>query len=136
MSPTNELEEIVALVVLRPGSGRKITGESLITTDTLRHYLPDPRDAVSVGRTLTDAGFQVGSVVGVGMSLTGSRALFERFFAMTVREADDGGWVAVDRTGETTRELPLVALPPALSQRVQAVCFEPPAELVDEEMCQ
>jgi hypothetical protein len=121
---TGERETIVALVVLRPGSGRAITGESQITAETLEQFAPDPGDAEVVARALADAGFGAGPVVGIGMSVTAPRDRFEEFFGIEVAQAEDGGWVVAGGG----RELPLDALPEALRERVHAVTFEPPAE--------
>lgn len=121
---TGERETIVALVVLRPGSGRAITGESQITAENLEQFAPDPGDAEAVARALADAGFSVGPVVGIGMSVSGPRDRFEEYFGVAVADAEDGGWV-VEGGG---RELPLDALPDDVRERVHAVTFEPPAE--------
>lgn len=127
-------EEVTALVVLRPASGRRITGETRITSDELGEFAPDPDDAVAVARALADAGFQTGSVLGISMPVTGSRKLFEERFGGSVRPADDGGWVAVDPTGRQSRELPVSNLPDAMAARIETVTFEPPAELAGDDV--
>lgn len=121
---TGGRETIVALVVLRPGSGRAITGESQITAENLEQFAPNPSDAEVVARTLADAGFDVGPVVGIAMSVSGPRERFEEFFDIRAADAEDGGWVVAGGG----RELPLEALPDDVRERVQAVTFEPPAE--------
>ena len=127
---TSESEQVVAHVVLKPASGREITGESTIRADTLQEFAPDPGDATAVARALADASFQMGPTVGIGMSMTGPRSLFEQYFGVRVEAADRGGWVSVDASGEATRELPVDALPEPVARRVHAVTFEEPAELV------
>jgi hypothetical protein len=117
-------EEIVAVVVLKPASGRTITGAPDITAETLHEFAPDPGDVDAVSRTLTLAGFRVGPMVGVGMSVAGPRTAFEAYFRVQVREAEEGGWVA---GAGGPRELPV---PAELADRVHAVTFEPPAEAV------
>jgi hypothetical protein len=114
--------ELVAIVVLMPASGRPITGETEITAATLREFAPDPGDAEDVARELAGAGFDVGPMVGIGMSISGSRAAFEAYFGVPVADAEEGGWTARGR-----RELPV---PAPLAGRVHAVTFEPPAEAV------
>ena len=114
--------ELVAIVVLAPASGRPITGDSAITAATLHEFTPDPGDAEAVTRALAGAGFSVGPLVGVGMSISAPRATFERFFGVTVEDAEEGGW-----TAGGAREVPV---PPVLADRVHAVTFEPPAEAV------
>jgi hypothetical protein len=114
--------ELVAIVILTPASGQAITGASAITAETLHEFAPDPGDADRVARVLADAGFSVGPLVGIGMSISGPRATFERFFGVAVDDAEEGGWLA-----DGARELPV---PPALADRVHAITFEPPAEAV------
>jgi hypothetical protein len=114
--------ELVAIVVLRPASGQAITGASAITAATLHEFAPDPGDADRVARVLADAGFSVGALVGIGMSISAPQATFERFFGVRVEAAEAGGW-----TAGGARELPV---PPALAGRVHAITFEPPAEAV------
>lgn len=121
---TGEPEDLVAMAVLRPASGRAITGRSQITAETLDQFAPDPGDVDAVTDALTRAGFRVGPLVGVAMSLAGPPAAFERYFGVRVRPAEDGGWVAGE---DGTRELPV---PAELAGRVHAVTFEPPAEAV------
>jgi len=125
-----ENETVVASVVLKPASGRQLTGESIITARTLREFAPDPRDAEAVARAFAAEGFDVGPVGGIGMAVSGSRRLFETYFDTAVEEAEDGGWIAVKGPGPPARELPLTALPEQVAQRVHAVTFEPPAEAV------
>jgi hypothetical protein len=127
--PDDESEDVSALVVLRPASGREIAADSRITADTLGEFAPDPEQAAAAGRALAEAGFEVGPVLGISMPVSGSRALFEDFFDTTVRPASGGGWVAVDRAGSESRELPVSRLPEPVASGVQVVTFEPPAEL-------
>ena len=117
---TRPAGDIVAMVVLAPASGRAITGE--ITAETLAQFAPDPGDAEHVAGVLAGAGFAVGPLVGISMSISGPRATFERVFGITVDDAAEGGWEAAG-----ARELPV---PDALASRVRAITFEPPAEAV------
>lgn len=121
-----EQEPVVAMVVLRPASGRAVAGAEGITTETLHEFAPDRGDAEAVARTLADAGFEVGPTVGIGMSIAAPRTHFEEVFGTQVAEAEEGGWV-VSGAG---RELPLDALPGEVRERVHAVTFEEPAEAV------
>jgi hypothetical protein len=117
-------DDIVAMVVLEPASGRAISGRSQITAETLQEFAPEPADAEAVTRALAQAGFRVGPLVGIAMSLAGAPATFERYFGVPVRPAEEGGWVAGEHGA---RELPV---PAELADRVHAVTFEPPAEAV------
>jgi ApbE superfamily uncharacterized protein (UPF0280 family) len=122
----DEQETVVAMVVLRPASGRAVTGAPGITKETLHEFAPDRGDAEAVGRTLAGAGFEVGPMVGIAMSIAAPRARFEEVFGTEIAEAEDGGWVVAG----AGRELPLGTLPGDVRERVHAVTFEPPAEAV------
>jgi hypothetical protein len=115
-------EELVAMVVLAPASGRPITGATTITAETLHEYAPNPGDVEAVTQVLAEAGFSVGPLVGIAMSISGSRERFASFFGVAVDDAESGGWEAGG-----ARELPV---PAALAGRVHAITFEPPAEAV------
>ena len=119
---TRPADDIVAMVVLAPASGRAITGSTEITAETLHEFAPDPGDAEHVTGVLAGAGFAVGPLVGISMSISGPRETFERFFDVAVDDAAEGGWEAAG-----ARELPV---PDVLAGRVRAVTFEPPAEAV------
>jgi hypothetical protein len=116
-------DELVALAVLRPASGGALPAAP-ITAESLQAVAPDPADAEAVTAALTRAGFHVGPLVGISMSVSGPRAAFRSYFGVDPRESAEGGWTA----GESgPRELPV---PAELADRVAAVTFEPPAEAV------
>jgi hypothetical protein len=117
------MTDATALVLLRPASGRTITGETRITAQNLREYAPDPSGAEAVAEALRSAGFATGPVGGISLSATGPPELFERYFGTPVRQAGDGSWI----TGDGGRELPV---PAELSGAVHAVTFEIPSEPV------
>lgn len=122
-------EPVVALVVLRPASGRTITGVSEITAETLADYAPDPADAEVVAAALAGEQFEVGPLVGIAMSVAAPRRRFEEVFGVKLAEADEGGWQAVGEGAAGTRELPVDRLPADAARRIHAVELEPPAEL-------
>lgn len=125
-------ESVVALAVLQPASGPRRSGAP-ITAATLPEHAPDPGAARSVARVLEAAGFTVGPLVGIAMSVSGSSEAFQRYFGARIEHARDGGWVAVGASGEATRELPLSAVPDEIADILEAVTFEEPAEPVDGE---
>ena len=115
-------DELVATVVMRPASGRSLEDAPPITAETLDALRPDAAAVEDVRTALTGAGFAVGPLVGIAMSIAGPRDAFERYFGTGVETAAAGGWSAAG-----ARELPL---PDALAAQVHAVTFEPPAEPV------
>lgn len=117
---------VTALMLLRPASGEPITGETVITAESLARYAPDHDEAGVVAGRMREAGFRVGPLVGIAMTVTAPRTLFEAFFRTSVVEEDDGGWTVAGGG----RELPLSSLPPGLAGRILAVTFDEPAEPV------
>lgn len=120
----------VALVLLTARSGRKVTGDTPLTARTLPEYAPDPADVAVVAEILQAAGFTVGPLVGISMSIEGSPRLFDEFFGTQIMRTDDGGWAARGGNGSSGLELPTAQLPRQLRGRIAAVTFEPPAELL------
>jgi hypothetical protein len=114
--------ELVATVVMRPASGRSLDDAPAVTAATLPGLAPDPAAVELVGRELTAAGFAVGPLVGIAMSIAGPPAAFAAYFGAPVEAAAAGGWSSAG-----ARELPL---PPQLADSVHAVTFETPAEPV------
>jgi hypothetical protein len=128
---THDPDEVAALVLLKPASGREITGESKITAATLREFAPDPSDAAAAGRALAEAGFEVGPVLGIAMRVKGRTGSSRSTSTRACHQLTRGGWVAVDANGTTSRELPVSKVPDALATRIHAATFEPPAETVE-----
>jgi hypothetical protein len=126
-------ESLVVQVILRPASGRRITGETRITAENFGDYAPSRDDAAVVARVLADAGFDIGPFVGISMSATALAQVIESFFDTRVITSPTDGSYAVWANGEQRRELPLHSLPRSLVDRLEAVTFEPPAEIVGEE---
>ena len=118
-----------AQVIIRSQSGKRITGDTLITAETIRDYQPAEEDVDAARAAFTQAGFETGPCVGISFSITAAPQTFERFFATRLR-VDERGVVAPDRgEGPDGLELPLGALPGELSSRLVTVTFSPPAEL-------
>jgi hypothetical protein len=101
-----------ALVVLRPAGGRALTGDEVITSETVAEFLPAPDDAERVRAYFRDLGYDVGPLVAMSFSITGPGPRFEETFGA---QPDVG-------------ELPLDRLPPEVSGAVQAVTFPPPPD--------
>lgn len=131
MADQQDSTDVVALVIIRPASKRRGEEETAppISTENLRDVRPAPDDVEVVSAALRRRGFTVGPLVGIAMSISGSKALFETVFATTVAPSAEGGWVVRDERGQDSRELPLEALEPSVRQRIGSVVFEPPADL-------
>jgi hypothetical protein len=120
---------MVVLVILRPASGRRITGDSEITAETLGQYEPSDEDVNAVRAAFGEAGFDVGPLVGVSFAATGPRALVERFFGTKVSTSSITGAHVVSDSGDLSRELPLGNIAVEVANRLEAATFEPPEEV-------
>ena len=117
MAAKKEEPTLSAQVLLKPESGRELTGESAITTETLGQYQPSPEAAERVRKRYARAGFEVGPLVGISFSITAPASAFEKVFKTRIREA-----------GKGDLELPKKALPRELAEDVAAVTFTPPPD--------
>ena len=74
-------------------------------------------------RSLGAAGFAVGHAVGPTFSITGDRALFERYFHVNL-EPDGHGGIRI--AGSGVYEIPTTNVPASLRPDVAIVTFTPP----------
>jgi hypothetical protein len=112
-----------AQVVLRGAGGKRPHGGAVITAENVHEYAPPPEAAAAVRRLLTEAGFDLGPVVGNSFSVTAPASVFRQVFRIELREDDRGV-----RTAGGKYELPRRGLPPPLSNWVEAVTFSPPPD--------
>jgi hypothetical protein len=73
------MSELTLLVVLRPASGAPPPAGGL-TSATLAAGVPDPQDAARVREYLAGRGFELGPLVGISFSITGTRELARDVF--------------------------------------------------------
>jgi hypothetical protein len=119
---------ISAQVVLRPASGRVADGKAVITSETIKDFVPSVEVANSVMQGFNATGFQLGSLAGNSFSITAPVNTFERVFHTQFRRDGRGGVEAMRDDGSGTYELTLHTLPTAMSQHIVAVTFtQPPA---------
>lgn len=121
-------EVVSAQVVLRPASGKRLTGEAHITADNLSEYLPSPQAVTRVRDAFAADGFQAGAVGGNSFAITAPVHTFERVFQTTLRRGERGEVQAVRADGSTAYELPLEALPRSVADLVEAITFTPPPD--------
>ena len=103
---------VSAQVVLRPASGRRVTGA--VTSQNVREVMPSGADAALASGRFEQLGFQVGSLVANSFSITGPTTLFEKVFKTRFRPE--------------TLELPSDALPNEIASIIEAVTLTPPAD--------
>ena len=120
---------ITAQVLIRSKSGKRIGGDTEITSKNIAEYQPSSADVEEVQAAFQAAGFETGNLVGISFSITAAIDEFESFFS-TRLERQQSGAIAVHEPGSEPRsELPLDHLAPRIAERVVAVTFDPPAEL-------
>jgi hypothetical protein len=121
-------EVVSAQVVLRPARGTLIRGDTRITADNISEFAPAPEAAASAADEFRSKGFQVGPLVGVSFSITGTVASFEKFFGVRLRRAGRGGILFVLEGDYSKLEISDQDLPGHLRKSVQAISFSlPPA---------
>lgn len=119
---------ISAQVVLRSASGKAIDGETIITSENIRDFVPSPETVARASETFAAAGFDVGEMVGISFSISATVSTFEQVFETSLRQEERGGVEAVQDDGSGSYELPLDALPESLANLVVAVTFTPPPD--------
>ena len=127
MSPKKE-KMISAQVILRPESGKSVTGQDAITSANIRDYMPSPESFQAAAQSFSAAGFEVSAAGPTGFSITAPASTFEKVFKTTVRQQESGGFEAVRKDKSASYELPLRGLSGELSRYVEAVTFTPPPD--------
>ncbi|HEX8921612.1 MAG TPA: hypothetical protein VF766_09055 [Pyrinomonadaceae bacterium] len=127
MSPKKE-KTISAQVILRPASGKSVTGQEAITSENVRDYMPSPESFQAVAAEFAAAGFEVSAAGPTGFSITASESAFEKFFDTRLQTTEKRGVEALGKDKSTGYELPLRGLPKALSHYIEAVTFTPPPD--------
>ena len=131
MTSSPSPSDVVAHVLVRPASGRRITGDTRITADTLDLYRPRDDDVRTVAGQLAGAGFAVTHPPGIAITIVGAVELFQHFFHAELVEHRPGD-LRVSGDVPDPYELPLDAVPRPIADLIESVTLEPPAELVTE----
>jgi hypothetical protein len=119
-------DRLSAQVVLR-GPGGPLTGYEQITSENVHRFLPREEAVAETSAFFRAAGFDVGEAMGLGFSITGSPADFERVFGERPERTVEGNVGSV-RTPRGGLELPLDALTEPVRSHIQAVTFTPPPD--------
>lgn len=127
--PSKKVQLISAQVVLQSASGKSFDGKTAITSENIADYVPSQESVASAEAGFSQAGFEVGNIVGNSLSITASKSTFEKFFKVKLQAGERGDVKVAAAKGATAGyELPLKALPRNLSQVVVAVTFSPPPD--------
>lgn len=121
-------QKLSAIVLLRPASGRRITGQSQITSATLPEYLPAKDSAQKARAYFQQQGFDVSELAAISFNITAGLEQFEKQFGAAIDLAEGYPRVKLGK-GKFAYELPLDRLPEPLAGIVEAVTFEEPAEV-------
>ena len=90
MSPSKE-QIVSAQVTLRAANGKQPHKRSIITTKTLKEFVPSGETAARVREVLGAMGFDVGGLVGNSVSISGPLRLFETVFQTRLSHVEKGG---------------------------------------------
>jgi len=122
-------EQIVSCqVLLRAANGQRPDSRSRIVAENIAEWMPSQETVDFVREKLRSSGFEVGEVVGNGMSITGPAHLFESIFRVRLERTPGKGiqFKSDDRT--PTYELPKKHMPSDLVEGVVAITFTPPPD--------
>jgi hypothetical protein len=122
-------EQIIAAeVLLRPASGAAITGNTIITSETIANYRPAPESGQLAAQFFRDQGFEVSPITGIGFTIRGTAARFSELFKTTLIGDTTIGIQAMSDASTTSEALPLNALPSSVTDSISAVTFSPPPD--------
>jgi len=126
--PSKNAQLLSAQVVLKSATGKAFDGQTAITAENIAEYSPSQDTVAAAAAGFSEAGFEVGNMVGNSFSITGPKSTFEKFFEIKLQVEDSGEVKLASKDGGGGYELPLNALPRNLSQLIHAVTFSPPPE--------
>ena len=126
--PLEDDPVISAEVLLKSASGRSIDDTSLITAENVQDYAPSAEAVAEATRYFSEAGFEVGPVRGIGLSISSKASTFEEVLEIKLRPDERGGVVAVTTDGDESYEIPLTPLPGSIRALVVAITFTPPPD--------
>lgn len=127
--PSKKEQLVSAQAVLKSASGKSFDGQTAITAENIADYSPSPDTVAAAAAGFSEAGFEVGNMVGNSFSITAPQSTFEKFFKIKLQAEDRGGLKVAGAEGASEGyELPLKALPRNLSQHVATVTFSPPPD--------
>jgi hypothetical protein len=119
---------VSAQVVLRSASGRIPDGTSIITSETIRDFMPSGETVARVRDALIALGFDAGTMVGNNFAISAPVDTFEKVFKTHLRRQEGGGVVSVKDDGSESYELSLEGLPPSIRNLIVAVTFVAPPD--------
>lgn len=121
-------DTVSAEVMMRPASGAVIDGETLITADNIKDFLPAGEAAEKARGEFLAAGFTVSPLTGISFSITASIERFEDFFKTRLIERARGEIMASSGDGSESYELPLGELKGEVAANIISITFTPPPD--------
>ena len=126
--PVSKKSIVSAQVILRPASGQAINGRLVISTDNIAELAPSTGAVAAVTEKFRSKGFEIGPLVGISFSVTGSIRTFTEFFGMQIRLGKDRAYEFMAKDKVVGHELTGEDLPEGLRKFVQAVAFPLPPD--------
>jgi subtilase family serine protease len=97
---------ISAQVILPSESGKLLNSDTLITSENISQFSPNPATVNKAQKLFRDMGFKVGNAVGVSFSISATAATFEETFKLGIRQTESKGFEFVQADGTGSNELP------------------------------
>jgi hypothetical protein len=118
---------ISAQVVVLGRNRRKMEGHIEITSENVSQYSPDEKTINDLTRIFRDSGFDTGSAIGISLSITASRQVFEKFLEVGIYNEEDGyGFMLEGKKAGI--ELKNEFLPEIIRDRVESITFSSPPD--------
>jgi hypothetical protein len=124
----NKESIVSAQIILRPASGQTIDGNVVISASNITEFAPSPDAVSSIAAEFRSRGFEIGPLVGISFSVTGTIRAFEGLFGIRIRLGKDHGLEFVVKNKIIGHELSGEELPEDFRQFVHAVAFPLPPD--------
>jgi hypothetical protein len=119
---------ISAQVILVGRNQNKIGGQTDITSDNISDYSPNENTISELNKIFSDKGFEVGGMVGISISVTAPREVFEEFLEVKIYKEKDGSFGFVSKGKKLGRELKNKFLPGIIKDKVLTITFTKPPD--------
>ena len=136
MTDNNQLPPnflISAEVVLVSATGKELTEGSIITSENINDYLPDPQTVDVVNQYFVDNQFDVLAVGGISISITAAHEIFSKQFDVTFQLSENGTIEISDASQNSLDAFQLDGLPEDIQSKIVSIILVPPPEFFDAE---
>ena len=117
---------ISAQVVVLGRNREEMEGNTEITSENVSQYSTDEKTINELKRIFRDGGFDTGPALGISLSITASRQVFEKFLEVEIYNEEDGIYGFILKGKKAGIELKNEFLPEIIRDRVESITFSSP----------